>query len=183
MISFHSKGARLAAWIFVVFAALNLADIAYRGRDRSSAVAAAVLLLGCGCAYVLGLRPKVVGDDAGVRVVNPLRTYTLPWPSVQEIGTGRVLTLTYDGGSVQAWAVQTSERPKGRPKRKQPVAAIPDKIAEAVKDRTPVDFAVEQLAGLKARSTEAGRPSVAWSPLAIGSLAVPLLAVLVLAVL
>jgi hypothetical protein len=182
LISFRSNGARLAAWTFTVFAVLNLADIAYRGRDRSSAVAAAVLLLGCGCAYVLGLRPKVVGDDAGVWVVNPLRTYTLPWSSVQKIGTGRVLTLTYDGVSVQAWAVQTSQRPKGRPKRKQSAAPIPDKIAEAVKTRTPVDFAVEQLAGLQARSTAVGKPSVAWSPLAIGSLVVPLLAVIVLAV-
>jgi hypothetical protein len=166
----------------MVFAALNLADIAYRGRDRSSALAAAVLLLGCGCAYVLGLRPKVVGDDAGVRVVNLFRTYTLPWSSVQEITTGRVLTLTYDGGVVQAWAVQSSDRAMGREKRKKPGAAVPEEVAEVIKNRTPVDFATEQLTELRARSTAAGKPSVAWSPLAIGSLAVPLLAVIVLVI-
>jgi hypothetical protein len=166
----------------MIFAALNLADLAYRGRDRSSAIAAAVLLLGCGCAYVLGLRPKVVGDDDGVRVVNLFRTYTLPWSSVQEMSAGRVLTLAYDGGTLGAWAVQTSHRSRPKPKWKKSPAPVPDKFAEAIENRTPVDFAVEQLTELKARSKGAGKPSVAWSPLAIASVAVPLLAVIVLAV-
>jgi hypothetical protein len=166
----------------MIFAALNLADLAYRGRDRPSAVAAAVLLLGCGCAYVLGLRPKVVGDDAGVRIVNLFRTYTLPWSSVREINTGRALTLVYDGGTVEAWAVQTSPRAMAKAKRKKTDAAVPNKHAAAIKDRTPVDFATEQLTELKARSKETGKPSVVWSPLAIVSVAVPLVAVVLLAV-
>lgn len=172
----------MAAWAWMIFAALNLADIAYRGRDRSSAVAAAVLLLGCGCAYVLGLRPKVVGDGAGVRIVNLFRTYTLPWSSVREITTGRVLTLVYDGGTVEAWAVQTSPRAMARAKRKKPDAAVPDQVAKAIKDRTPVDFATEQLTELRARSEGTGKPSVAWSPLAIAAPALPLVAVVLLAV-
>lgn len=48
--------------------------------------------------------PRVGIDDAGVHVVNVLRTIDLPWPSIQRIDTKWALTLFTAYGKYTAWA-------------------------------------------------------------------------------
>jgi hypothetical protein len=149
---FRSTAARVGGWLWMVFAAANLADIAVRGRDLAAVIAAAVLLLGCGIAYVIGLRPRIVADENGVRLHNPLRDVVVPWQAVQKITASDSIRIIYTGPDgeqreARSWVLQTS--PRARVKAEQRAKRSPDdELAQYVKNRTPADFAVEQLTEL-----------------------------------
>ncbi|MEV4252653.1 PH domain-containing protein, partial [Spirillospora sp. NPDC049652] len=104
--SVRSPVARVAAWAWVAFTVLNLLDLGFGltgkpARDTTGLVMAALLLVGCGIAYVLGLRPAIVADEAGVVFRNPLRDIRAPWRSVRRI-EGRdavVVTFAQAGGA------------------------------------------------------------------------------------
>lgn len=49
-------------------------------------------------------RPEVRVDDAGVHLVNVLRSIDLPWPAIQRIDTKWALTLITAYGKYTAWA-------------------------------------------------------------------------------
>ena len=105
LLTIRSTPARVGAWAWMAFAALNLIDIALRGRDAASAVMAALLLLGCGIAYVLGLRPAVVADEGGFTVRNPLRDVRVPWRAGLAWKVGRSMIVnsgTKPGRSAEA---------------------------------------------------------------------------------
>src|SRR5437899_11276481 len=89
---FRSQALRIAGWAWMVFAAANFVDIAWRGRDRASLVAAAVLLLGCGLAYAVALRPRIAAGDSTLRIANLLRDVVMPWSAIERIkGTEAIL--------------------------------------------------------------------------------------------
>lgn len=48
--------------------------------------------------------PRVVVDDAGVHLVNILRTVTVPWPAIKDLETKWSLTLVTAYGKFTAWA-------------------------------------------------------------------------------
>lgn len=64
----------------------------------------APLALATGACWALFWRPRVVVDDAGVRMVNVARTVTLPWPAIQAVDTKWALTLITSYGRFTAWA-------------------------------------------------------------------------------
>lgn len=179
---FRSAVGSVVSWVWLVVAAAALVDVAVRGRDRASAIAAAVLLLGCGLAYALGLRPRVAAEETALVVRNPFRTTRLPWGRIREIRSGRALTVTWDGGEVEAWAVQSSARSAARAERAKPDPRLPGKLAAQVAGRTPVDFAAEQLAEVRARSAGDGEVAVTWSWPALAAVLAPLAALAVLLV-
>jgi hypothetical protein len=164
---FRSTAARVGGWLWMVFAAANLADIAVRGRDLASVIAAAVLLLGCGIAYVIGLRPRIVADENGVRLHNPLRDVVVPWQAVQKITASDSIRIIYTGPGgeqreARSWVLQTS--PRARVKAEQRAKRSPDdELAQYVKNRTPADFAVEQLTGLAEAHRRAGKAPISAS--------------------
>ncbi|MBV9207695.1 MAG: PH domain-containing protein [Actinobacteria bacterium] len=100
------------AWL--LFAVANWIDLAVQGRDRTSAVAAATLLLGTGIAYVTAQRPRLIADAAGLTVRNPLRDHRIGWPAVVKAELRDLVRVhcTWDGHSrvITAWAVQHSRR-------------------------------------------------------------------------
>jgi hypothetical protein len=197
---FRSTAGRVVACVWLVFAAVNLVDVAVRGHDLAGMIAAAVLLLGSGAAYVLGLRPRIVADDSGISLHNPLRDVRVPWPAVQRIEATESVRVHYaaEGGEERragAWAVQTSPRARARAQRRTQgrgsqgtsQGRTADAAAEYAKNRTPADYVAEQLTELAAarRRKDAGSgegPSVTWSVPAVAAVAAPaaLLAVLVL---
>lgn len=183
---FRSVLGLIVGWVWLVVAAAALLDVAFRGRDRASAIAAAVLLLGCGLAYALGLRPSVAAEETALVVRNPFRTTRLPWKRIKEIRPGRTLTVVYDdggGGEVEAWAVQASARSVARARRAKPDPGLPGNLAEQTAGRTPVDFAAERLEEVRARSGGDGEAAVTWSWTALAAVLVPLAALAVLLVL
>jgi hypothetical protein len=82
---FRSPTAVVVWVVWLLFAVGNWIDLAVQGRDHLSVVAAAVLLLATGIAYVTAQRPRIISDDAGVTVRNPLRDHRIGWAGVAEI--------------------------------------------------------------------------------------------------
>jgi hypothetical protein len=72
------------------------------------------LLLAAGACWAVFWRPEVRVDDAGVHLVNVLRTVDLPWPSIQLVDTKWALALTTSYGTFTAWAAPTSTRRSGQ---------------------------------------------------------------------
>jgi len=62
------------------------------------------LLLAAGLVWVVFWNPRVVVDDGGVQVVNPLRTIDVPWPAIRSVDTKWALTLITAYGTFTAWA-------------------------------------------------------------------------------
>ncbi|HEU5156366.1 MAG TPA: PH domain-containing protein [Streptosporangiaceae bacterium] len=174
---FRSTPSFVFAWLWMAFAAANLVDLAVRGRDVTSVIAAGSLLLGAGVAYVIGLRPRVVADDAGLWLHNPLRDVRLPWSAVDKVETTDAIEVRSGDRTFRAYALQVSPRARARAKsRPRRDAMLPDHVAEHVKGRLPIDFAVEQLNDLATRNRgeePAAPPSVSLSWFAIATLAVP----------
>jgi hypothetical protein len=183
---FRSTAAYVCGWAFMAFAALNLLDLALHGRDVASVVATAALLFGCGLAYVIGLRPRILGSDDGVLLVNPLRDVRLPWSSVEKIESADALTIAYtaaDGSrrTARSWVFQSSPRARARAERRAARAGS----SSLTRGRTPAGFAAEQLTELRTAvrpasgsagtgASQAGdRVSVTWSIPAVAALAAP----------
>jgi hypothetical protein len=114
---FRSPTAIIVWWVWVLFAVANLIDLAVQGRDRLSLVAAAILVLVTGIAYVTAQRPRVIADSAGVTIVNPLRDYHVGWAGVTRVDLADLLRVHARRGPddtkvIYSWAVHYSRRRK-----------------------------------------------------------------------
>ena len=115
---FRSPAAVVIWWVWVLFAVGNLVDLAVQGRDHLSLVAAFILLFVTGVAYVTAQRPRVIVDDDGVTVVNPVGDHRVGWPAVVAADATELLRLRCewpDGDgtgqrAIYAWAVHSSRR-------------------------------------------------------------------------
>ena len=123
--TFRSPTALIVWWVWLLFAVANWIDLAVQGRDRESLVAAAILLLATGVAYVTAQRPRIIADDAGVTIRNPLRDHRVGWACVTEIDLADLLRVHCGAGQgqpgliaaggqhekvVSAWAIHYSRR-------------------------------------------------------------------------
>lgn len=109
---------RVGRWLgyaWLAFAGLNLVDLAVRGNDRAALLLAAALLAVSALVYVTALRPRVVADDAGVRIANPLRDITLSWDAVASVeATDSVVVRTSGGSGYRCWVVHAPSRQRTR---------------------------------------------------------------------
>jgi hypothetical protein len=117
--TFRSPTALIAWWVWVLFAAANLIDLAVQGRDYASLVAAAILLLATGGVYVVAQRPRLIADDAGITIRNPLRDHHIGWAGVTQVDLTDLLRVhcapSYPGQRgkvIGSWAVHYSRRRK-----------------------------------------------------------------------
>jgi hypothetical protein len=123
---YRSPAAPVIWWVWVAFALANLADIAVQGHDHFAAEIAAILVLITGVAYVAAFRPRVLADDAGITIRNPLRDHRVPWSCVTSVDLGdslRVHCAWRDGAGssgqqknkvLYAWAVHMARRSRLR---------------------------------------------------------------------
>lgn len=204
MLTIRSTGGRIAAYVWLVFAGLNIIDLVFGVTgDATYSLAAftigALLLLGCGIAYTVGLRPAIIGTEEAVTVRNPLRETRAPWPSVREIVGTNAVTVKFDGPDgreleTRAWVHQTS--PRAQAKAEARARRSEDKMAAALKGRTPAAYAAQQLNEIRDRQrtkTRSGAPdraaeakaekdgatgTISWSVPALASLLVPLVALI-----
>jgi hypothetical protein len=123
-LTFRSPTAVVVWVLIVLFVVGNWIDLAVQGRDHLSVVAAAVLLLGAGVAYVTAQRPRIIVDDAGLTVRNPLRDYRIGWAGVAEVDLADLLRVHCAWGGppgaapadrehhkvISAWAIHYSRR-------------------------------------------------------------------------
>jgi hypothetical protein len=117
---FRSPIASVVWWIWVLFAVGNLIDLAVQGRDRLSVIAACTLFVITGIVYATAQRPKIIADDDGLTIINPVRDHRVGWPSVvgfdsTELLRVRCLWTNPDGSdsdmrAIYAWAAHSSRR-------------------------------------------------------------------------
>jgi hypothetical protein len=122
-ITFRSTTAVIVWVLWLLFAVANWIDLAVQGRDRTAIVASAVLLLVTGVAYVTAQRPRVIADDTGITVRNPLRDHRIGWAGVVKVDLADLLRVHCDWSGTEegsqdskhrrvitAWAVHYSRR-------------------------------------------------------------------------
>jgi Bacterial PH domain len=116
--TFRSPTAVVVWVVWLLFAVGNWIDLAVQGRDHLSAIAAALLLLGTGVAYATAQRPRIIADDDGVTIRNPLRDHRIGWAGVARVDLIDLLRVHCDGGVpgdtkqkvISSWAVHYSRR-------------------------------------------------------------------------
>ncbi len=173
---FRSAGIRFSGWAWMVFAAANLADLVWRGRDLASLIAAAVMLLGCGIAYVTALRPRILADSEAVRLHNLFRDVLVPWGAVERVEGGDAVYVHSGGRRYRAFVLQTSprSRAKAQMRAERDEDPLPDAVADYVRGRTATDFTVDQLRDLaKESKSDEGEAQETWAWPAIVALALP----------
>jgi hypothetical protein len=162
---FRSPTAVVVWVVWLLFAVGNWIDLAVEGRDHMSVVAAAVLLLATGVAYVTAQRPRIISDDAGVTVRNRLRDHRIGWAGVAEIDLVDLLRVHCAWGGppgaapadrehhkvISAWAIHYSRRRqfaaevKARRGARRSASAVPvgfgRSYASAAPAREPVSAA------------------------------------------
>jgi hypothetical protein len=120
--TFRSPLAVAIWWLWVLIAAGTLTDIAVQGRNHLAVVTVFILLLVTGVVYTTAQRPRIVTDDAGITIMNPLRDHRVGWLAVAGIDPADLLRVRCEwplGGqgeertgtrAIYAWAVQSTRR-------------------------------------------------------------------------
>ena len=101
---FRPSFGRVMTVVFGILGAVALVSTLIGDGSRAALLLAPWDVLAVGLVWAIYWRPEVAVDDAGVQVVNVLRTINLPWPSIQRIDTKWALTLYTHYGKVTAWA-------------------------------------------------------------------------------
>jgi hypothetical protein len=115
-------------WVWLVFAAANIADIAIQGTSaRFTVVISAVLATITGVVYTLAFRPRVIAAKPGLVIVNPFRDHYVPWAAVQAVDSGDWVKVHYAaapgapssaaGKAITCWALYVSTRTKRKAAR------------------------------------------------------------------
>jgi len=108
-------------WVWVGFAAANVADFAAQGAPaRFAAVVSAILATVTGLAYALALRPRVIAEPAGLTIVNPFRDHRVPWTAIQAVDAGEWVRVHAASKTIACWALYVSARAKRRDARGAP---------------------------------------------------------------
>ena len=200
---YRTTGSQVAWWAWVVFAAVLLVVLAVGHHTHAALVTAAVVIAITGIMYACALWPRIVADDAGVTVVNPLREHVLPWSAVTQVDLKHNVRVHYRGPAgdtiVHSWAVQSSGRSRTRHelrarraarRRTAPepgYAGLPGE-AQAALAGSAAEFIARQLGERARMQRTPGPPDVppaslqvrwTWGPIA--AIAVPLLLLLAVA--
>src|ERR1700761_4533624 len=111
---FRLKAPVVIFYIWLAFAVFNLVDLALQAKPRFALEVSLVVLIITGVAYACGLRPRVIADDRGLIVINPIREWHLPWSSLRAVDVRDWVRFTCAGRSrpVESWALFATARVK-----------------------------------------------------------------------
>src|SRR6201992_594429 len=111
---FRLKAPVVIFYIWLAFAVFNVGDLALQAKPRFALEVSLVVLIITGVAYACGLRPRVIADDRGLIVINPIRECHLPWSSLRAVDVRDWVRFTCAGRSrpVESWALFATARVK-----------------------------------------------------------------------
>ena len=190
---FRGAGSVVLWWAWLVFAVASLVALAVEGRDHSAAVAAILVVAITGVAYGCALWPRIVADENGISVLNPLRVHTVPWAAVTKVDMVNAVRVhaapapgTRRGKVIYSWAVQSSARSRLRSEssaRRAQRGGMPPQAREAL-GRSQAEFIAEQLAERTARERQRavsapGAVQVNWSWRPMAAMVLPVLALII----
>jgi len=120
--TFRLTGPLVLWWAWVVFAVANLLDLVIQSRDWFSLEITGALLVVTGFMYACALRPRVLTDGGGLTVLNPFRTYRVPWARMDGVFLGDSVEIQYsspqaqpgEGRTVYSWALYSPRRARAR---------------------------------------------------------------------
>jgi Bacterial PH domain len=179
---FRSAGSIVLWWGWLAFAVASLVAIAVSGHGHSSAVAAVTVLAITGVVYACAFWPRIVADENGISVLNPVRAHEVPWAAVTKVDLVNALRVhcapapgAAQGTIIHSWAVQSSGRARQRGEIRARRAADqaarrpagygrPPPEAASTLNRTSAEFVARQLDERAARE----RGSAASAPAAGG---------------
>ncbi len=145
-------------WVWVAFAVANVADFVLQGASaRFSIVVSAILLTITGLVYALALRPRVIAEAAGLKIVNPFRDYQVPWAAILAVDTGEWVRVHY------APAETAAARPPGPPSPPDGARPASSAASEAISC-----WALYLSARTKRRAARAARAGAPGAPGAAG---------------
>ena len=107
-------------WAWVVFATASVADLVIQGHDFVSLKFGLGLLTVTGLVFSCTLWPKVIADDNGLVVRNPLRSFTIPWGAVNGIFLADSVEIQCARGAdkkdktVYSWALSSARRGRAK---------------------------------------------------------------------
>lgn len=120
-------------WVWVVFAVVNLADLAIQSRDRFGLEVAAALVLATGIMYVCTVRPRIISDDDGLTIVNPFRDYVVPWGLVTGVFIGDSVEIGCErpppkkDKTIYSWALYSPRRSRAKAEMRSSFRAGPNR--------------------------------------------------------
>jgi Bacterial PH domain len=185
--TFRSPTALVVWVVWLLFAVANWIDLAVQGRDRPSVQAAAILLLVTGVIYATAQRPRVIADDAGLTVRNPLRDYGVGWASVSKVDLTDLLRVHTDQGPggtgqrskiINVWAVHYSRRRQFTAEARARRAARPRRsgfglsyggsrglpgVGPAAADTSTPESEAEKVVRLLSQRATAARAETVWA--------------------
>jgi hypothetical protein len=184
--------------VWLLFALLNLIDLAVQGRDHFSVVAAFILVLVTGVVYTTAQRPRIIADDDGLTIVNPLRQHRIGWAAVTAVEATDLVRVRCEWPSgdgqggvgrrnrvIYSWAVGSSRRRQATAQiRASRAPSRPPRGAgePVLGDVGPVVSALGAYAE-RARAVgpqrEARPPVSAWYWPAVAAIVIPVLALVV----
>jgi hypothetical protein len=117
---YQLAGPKALWWTWVVAAVLGLGDVVVQGRHGLPPKLAAGALAVSGLLYACTLWPRVIADDDGVIVRNPLRSFRVPWAAIHRVSVGDSVELRCArtppkrDKTVHSWALATPRRSRAR---------------------------------------------------------------------
>lgn len=176
-------------WAWIVFAVVNLADLAIQGHDRTSVQIAVGLVAVTGVVYACAFRPRVITDARGLTMLNPVREYRVPWARVSDVYLGESVQIhclaaaPASGKVLHSWALYSPRRSRlkaevrGRRMDRNLIsrpgnyARMPVEAREVAKQHS-AELIAREIQSMAQKARERGAPdgpvvaSWAWSSLA-----------------
>lgn len=184
-------------WIWLVFAAANLVDLAFQAPPRFAIVVSAILVTITGVAYACGFRARVTADEHGITVVNAVREFRVPWAAVREVDVRdwvRFQCATTPGAdtttTIESWALFATARVKRNYSQRAQAYAAQSAEAARMPDEAkrlmslPAVVVIARRIEARARAERArGAPegvlSAAWAWPSIAAMALPAIALVI----
>lgn len=107
-------------WAWVAVIGLSLADLVLHGRDLISLKFALGLLAATGLVFACTMWPRVIASDRGLTVLNPFRSFDIPWDAVNGIFLADSVEVQCVRGAgkkdkiVYSWALAAPRRQRAR---------------------------------------------------------------------
>jgi hypothetical protein len=107
-------------WVWVVFAVVNVIDLAIQSPGLFSLKIIVGILLVTGVLYAACFRPKIISDAAGMLIRNPFRDYQVPWGGVTGVFLGDNVEIIcarptpQDEKTVYSWALYAPRRSRAK---------------------------------------------------------------------
>jgi Bacterial PH domain len=166
-------------WTWIGVLVLGLGDLAVQGHDWISLKFGFGLLAVTGVIYACTFWPKVIADDGGISVLNPFRSFRIPWGAVRGVFLADSVEVECarqapkKNKTVYSWALSSPRRARARQQlrgrqwdrggRTRP--STYDRLPEAAKHvvkMTPAEVIARELGRLadevRARSTDSADP-------------------------